>query len=174
MVFFIGHSIERAYFGASLIVGIAFCSLIALMVRGSGVVTTMLFFIGVHFVVSLVTYFLTLREDIKNINENKFVRTMWGSVILVVAWIAFTLLLVFDRSLVSTPKGGFFLFFLSFISLSFSAIGLSSFISIVRWLKATQSKLWRIDAVLILLSVPIFLCIAFYLFLYGFFTALGP
>jgi hypothetical protein len=132
-----------------------------------------LFFIG-HLLLTVIIYLTAFKDDISKINKNKFSRTKITIIIFIVASIIFAIALYDAASRIKRETAGLVLLTFWFVNLSFSAIVLSAFILIVVRRINVGAKLLRLDALLILVSVPFFLVIAFFLYIHVVFTLLGP
>jgi hypothetical protein len=104
----------------------------------------------IHLFITLITYWLSFRKDITNINENRFSRTLLTVGLFAVVPIVLVILVFIDPY--QAQSAAFLYLIFSPIGISFSSIALAAFISIIIWRKKTQAKLWQIDTVLILIA----------------------
>jgi len=135
----------------SLITGTVFYLFVTLFLRGGKVVVLPLVPIGVHVFLTLITYWLSFREDIKNIKENRFLRTMIAVGLFIIVPIILVISLVTDPHNKSAYVLPFFIF--SLLTPSFIAIMLSFLVSIIICRRSLHIKVWGVYILLVLIAL---------------------
>lgn len=138
----------------SLILGVVFSLLSTVPIlefRPAMLLPVLLVFGVGHLFLTLITYWLSFSEDIKDINENRFLRTKTAILIFATA-LVILLLTLFDPYIRKSVFESSMFLILSYITLSFSSITFSAFISIIIWRRNLHINVWRVDTFLILIA----------------------